>query len=679
MNRTDPLLNLLVGGRYQLLERLGDGGMGSVYKATQLSMDRLVAVKLIHPALAGNPAIAARFDREMQATARVEHPNTVQVFDYGQTQDGQLFLVMEMLQGCTLAKLLELKSWLSAERLIPIATQIVRALGAAHAKGIVHRDLKPENVMLVERFGERDFVKVLDFGIAHFLAGEPGAMRMTIEGSLIGTPAYMSPEQARGEQVGPRSDLYSLGVLLYQASLGLPPFDGTTLPEILLRRQTHTPRPPSEVAPGRLPASLEALIMWLLEREPEDRPADAEAVLAQLAGVPVTATAETQPNPEGTFIRPSGPLPLQGGAGPWDPPSPSSGREQGGLGSGGAAEGWRANPRPDEIPTERDRLKGRGSTQPIPTSARVPAAVPRDSVGSIPIGGSAPEIAKPPRQGRALRVVAVILVLTLALGAGGTALYMYWRSGAEDAAGRARLDQLMVADGDPLAPEACRAKAAPMVQQLLRSAQLLEGSTIDSRRPADSQALELLDDGAGAVQGQAEYWTLKGRAHLAAGSAPERARQAADSAARLCPGYALAHKLSGNALQRAGRTVEAKAAYQRALDAEPNYLAPTVNLGLIALKEKDTTAALAAFDRVLARKPGDFNTLLARSEARRIAGQSEAAIADLDAAARANPKSAEARLRKGHLLESMGRAEEARTAYCEARALGSAEVRGACP
>jgi serine/threonine protein kinase/tetratricopeptide (TPR) repeat protein len=669
MTPPDPLIDKVVVGRYRLLQRLGKGGMGAVYSARQLSMDRGVAIKLIHPSLAGDPSIAARFHREMQATSRVEHPNTVQVFDYGQAEDGQLFLVMELLQGRTLAQVLQAEIWLPAQRLRPIAAQIVRALGAAHAQGIVHRDLKPENVMLVDRFGERDFVKVLDFGIAHFLAAGAGSPRMTIDGSLIGTPAYMSPEQARGEAVGPKSDLYSLGVLLYQAAVGLPPFEGSTLPEILLRHLEQAPRPPSQIAPGRLPKDLEELVLALLEKDPARRPASAEAVLARLTDPP---PLELEP----TSLRPGGTPPSEIGGAPWGG-SPS------GPGVAGLAHpAYRVSaPEGAPAPGQRTMKPNRGPAGPAavrarsPTPASLSASAP-PSVAPVDAPRDPPRPAPPEARAGAWKAPAIVgaALLVLALGAAG--LLSRW-DGAADPGERQRLDRLLAATEDPAAPEACRARRPEAVRLLARAAQLLEDGSPDSRRPQDFEALETLESQAAALE--AEYWALKARASLYAGSPPEQIRQAADAAAQMCPGYALAHKLVGNALQRAGASREAKAAYERALAAEPSYLAPRANLGILALKEKDLSAAQAAFDEVLARKPGDFAVLLARSQARYLAGQSDRAIADLEAAAQARPDSPDAPLRLGRLWDELGRRDEARQAYCRARELGSAEAASSCP
>jgi Flp pilus assembly protein TadD len=273
----------VIAGRYEIVRLLGQGGMGAVYQAKQISMDRMVALKLIHPHVATSPDVVKRFHREMQACSRIEHPNTIQVFDYGD-EKGQLFLAMEFLDGKPLGKVLAEAGALPLSRLLHITIQITRALGAAHQRGIAHRDLKPDNVMLLERYGEPDFVKVLDFGIARFLEEQTDVSKMTAEGALIGTPMYMSPEQALGKTIDHRSDFYSLGVMLYQMALGQPPFNGPTLASLIVAHAQEAPTPPSSVKPGIVPASLEKLILRLLAKDPTERPETAAELLHLLEG-----------------------------------------------------------------------------------------------------------------------------------------------------------------------------------------------------------------------------------------------------------------------------------------------------------------------------------------------------------------------------------------------------------
>jgi serine/threonine-protein kinase len=300
----DPLVGATVaGGRYQVLRLLGAGGMGAVYLARQVAMDRMVALKLIAPqAEAHGQEVVQRFHQEMRASAKIEHPNTIRVYDFGET-DGRLFLAMEYLEGRTLRRVLGADGPLPTARVIRIAIQIAKALGAAHEEGIVHRDLKPENVVLLDRYGDSDFVKVLDFGIARSL--DATEQRMTATGAVIGTPAYMAPEQAAGRTVDGRTDLYALGVMLYEMVTGALPFTKPTAIALLVAHTTEPPPPVQERAPA-LPPRLAALIMRLLAKDPVERPASAtellgllerEALPATPHAAPPTVAAVTEPAP----------------------------------------------------------------------------------------------------------------------------------------------------------------------------------------------------------------------------------------------------------------------------------------------------------------------------------------------------------------------------------------------
>ncbi|HXU61456.1 MAG TPA: protein kinase [Polyangia bacterium] len=279
------------GGRYQVIRLLGRGGMGTVYLARQTALDRDVALKVIavqEGALAQDAV--ARFEQEMRATARVEHPNTVRLYDSGPAGRG-LYLAMEYLPGRTLREVLDADGRLPPARAVRIAKQIAHALAAAHRQRIVHRDLKPENIMLMDQFGEPDFVKVLDFGIARFL--DVQTARLTATGAVIGTPVYMSPEQAQGRAVDEMTDLYALGVILYEMVCGRPPLVRESAISTLMAHVNEQPVPLPALAPDT-PAALASLVMALLQKLPAARPASAEVVataLAELSGEPAAPPA----------------------------------------------------------------------------------------------------------------------------------------------------------------------------------------------------------------------------------------------------------------------------------------------------------------------------------------------------------------------------------------------------
>ena len=280
--------------RFTLSERLGQGGMGAVYRATQHSVAREVAVKVVHPNLMTDATIIKRFHREARLASRLNHPNAVSVMDFGQTQDGVNYLVMELLEGTTLDAVLERDGRFDARRIIRIGIQICDALEAAHALSIIHRDLKPSNIMLLDSV--RDFVKVLDFGLAKSLESD-AASQMTGSGHIVGTPAYMPPERACGATGDARSDLYSLGCILFLLGSGALPFDATGAQELLLQQVVQRPPPMTGV-----PDALAQVIERLLEKEPDLRYQTAaeareglEAALATLpsraATAPVVAVA----------------------------------------------------------------------------------------------------------------------------------------------------------------------------------------------------------------------------------------------------------------------------------------------------------------------------------------------------------------------------------------------------
>ena len=228
----------MLDGRYQILQRIGEGGMGVVYKCRQMPLDRMVAIKMLNQQMAKDPNWVKRFNQEAKACSLLQHPNTIRMFDFGQTQDGRLFMAMEFLDGMVLRQAVAQQAPFAANRVLKILIQCCASLAEAHSIGIIHRDIKPDNVFLLNMPGSPDFVKLLDFSVAKLLQ-ENDAMR-TQAGVVFGTPQYMSPEQGRGEPLSPRSDLYGVGILAYEMLTGAVPFSDPNPMNVI---QLHLRRP----------------------------------------------------------------------------------------------------------------------------------------------------------------------------------------------------------------------------------------------------------------------------------------------------------------------------------------------------------------------------------------------------------------------------------------------------
>ena len=268
-------------GRYRLKRRLATGGMGDVWVAYHQGLKRDVAVKILRPDQQERSASAlARFEREVRATAELAHPNTVRVFDYGATEDGLWYYVMELLEGETLAQHVFRLGPLLPSRAVHIVGQAARALAEAHDRGIVHRDVKPENLFLTSLGGEYDFVKLIDFGIAKV---QSASATMTETGSVLGTPAYMSPEVAMGGAADARSDVYALGAVLYFLLCGRPPFEADNAAALLFAHIHENVKSPSRVLGLQLPGDVETVVTRALEKEPAARYATAAELALALA------------------------------------------------------------------------------------------------------------------------------------------------------------------------------------------------------------------------------------------------------------------------------------------------------------------------------------------------------------------------------------------------------------
>lgn len=270
----DPLIGQVIADRYRILALLGRGGMGVVYKVEHVHIGKLMAMKLLHGELARDRNTVKRFQREADAASRLNHPNTVQVFDFGRS-DGLMYLVMEFLEGKDLGQLVREQGHLEFSRVARLCAQVCASVAEAHDEGIVHRDLKPENVMVLKGSGEHEIAKVLDFGLAK-LRDHTGGITVTRAGAIVGTPYYMSPEQIRGEEVDARGDVYAIGAMMYKAATGVPPYVANTPMGVLTKHLTEPLVLPSRRSGFHLPPMADEIVGKAMEKDAADRFQSAE-------------------------------------------------------------------------------------------------------------------------------------------------------------------------------------------------------------------------------------------------------------------------------------------------------------------------------------------------------------------------------------------------------------------
>jgi eukaryotic-like serine/threonine-protein kinase len=304
--KVDPLLGVTIADKYTILEHLGSGAMGRVYRARQTALDKEVAIKLMHQHLANDPKVVKRFHREAKTASRLSHPHSLQILDFGEAPDGTLYIAMELLDGDDLLTVIEHDSPLTPARILHFFREILSALEAAHRANIIHRDLKPENVLVLEGPDGDEHVKVCDFGIAKIVEQEGGSA-ITVTGFVCGTPEYMAPEQARGEVIDRRADIYAAGCMLYQMLTATLPFTAESALGIITKHLTQEVQPPRERRPEwNIPHSLEQVCLTAMAKEREARFTDAGKMLRALEDA-VLQLGDAAREPLGSREDPAGP------------------------------------------------------------------------------------------------------------------------------------------------------------------------------------------------------------------------------------------------------------------------------------------------------------------------------------------------------------------------------------
>lgn len=302
------LVGQLVAERYKVERRIGEGGMGEVYLATHILMDRRCALKVMSPALSKDADAVSRFNREATNASRISHPNVCTVYDFGLTAQGLVYLAMEYIEGKTLTQVLEDSGPMPVARAADLVAQCAAGLAAAHELGIVHRDLKPDNIMVVAG-KDREIVKLVDFGIAKAVEGESG-QRVTRTGFVVGTPEYMAPEQLSGDPLDSRADQYSLALVFYRLVTGRLPFEAASIQETLVKRLTSLPQPLAAAHPGAtFPAGLQGVMDTALARAPEERYDSVEAFAKAVSGVSAGSAVPTRQIVRGIPATQATPLP----------------------------------------------------------------------------------------------------------------------------------------------------------------------------------------------------------------------------------------------------------------------------------------------------------------------------------------------------------------------------------
>ncbi len=555
----DPLPGRLIARNFRIEKLIGQGAMGNVYRAEQLSLGKRVAVKVLHAHLMGDDKLVGRFKREAKSASRLNHPNSIQIIDSGQDADGTLYIAMELLAGRDLAQVIRDEFPLPLPRVVRIMTQVMAALDEAHAQGVIHRDLKPSNIMLIERRGEKDFVKVCDFGIAKATTNddkdEDRQQMLTIQGLVCGTPEYMSPEQARAEPLDGRADLYSAAIILYQLVTGDIPFKADSPMGIVSRHLAEVPKAPSLRRPDLpIPTAMDEIILRGMAKNRDERYPTAltfraalEAVVSPSPGaatrVPTGVQASMPTTP--AFLRQAPPatavIPPIGAAEKFGTTADLTGARRPNrrllvavaamLLAGGGAAAFISARAPSDSVRKRDDVPGEGAAIAAPALPTVPAP-------EAPARAE-PQNIEPPKA--APDEVAPVAVATATPSAAAPHEHNRRHHGGERV-------QPVLGLAPPAASEPAVAPAAHV------------------SAPA-AAAVTPAPEAAAVVRGPREA-LAEGEKLLSQGEVSDACARG-EEAKRLGPGQAAIYKFLGKCYMRAGRATQAHDNYQRYLELAP--------------------------------------------------------------------------------------------------------------
>jgi serine/threonine protein kinase len=597
------MIGTVLAGRYQLTRVLGTGGMGAVYEAKHATTGKRVAIKLLAPHLSKDLKLVARFRREAMAASRLLHENCVQIDDFGEDGDGTFYIAMELIDGRGLGDELRASGAMPPARVAKIGVQLLKALDAAHVGGVLHRDLKPQNVMLTTKPGRPDMVKVVDFGIAKITSNEPGDQQaLTIPGTIFGTPEYMSPEQARGETLDARSDLYSASVVLWHLLLGRSPFRGTSVRETLLKVFSDEAPSPTAERPGlALPAGFEDVLRRGLAKNRDSRWPDAASFAAALApfveGGMVDLPPRSRPGlstdgspppptidkmPAISMARDTVPMPQAPMAAHLAPTAPSAPRP-----APPPSAPQQAAPRPPPPPAS-PRPPGAAAQPPTlqpETRFGSPPSVPPTSVGVMPPTAALSAMAAPPAASPYVPPPVI-------------------PPGAPKAARVVSVESVKQAQSGPApmvvveAPRRPRQRISPAALVVIVGGLLLlvgfvvvvtlvlAGELLPQRQAVDAPVAQLSTP-------------TEATAPVPTGDASKLQASLAGS----LPLDPLARDAALGRAERAigeGRRADARVAYEEAVAADPTAPAALIGLGTLAMQQRDWVVARDCFEKLIA-------------------------------------------------------------------------------